>query len=70
MPSIAADPGYRGGGARMVGVAGEGGAFGFWPDTKSGGGGGGGGCCRFLAQYKKWGKGGMIAYQGAQDIVH
>ena len=43
MPSIAADPGYRGGGARMVGVAGEGGAFGFWPDTKSWGGGGGGG---------------------------
>ena len=43
MPSIAADPGYRGGGARMVGVAGEGGAFGFWPDTKCGGGGGGGG---------------------------
>ena len=43
MPSIAADPGYRGGGARMVGVAGEGVLLASGPIRKAGGGGGGGG---------------------------
>ena len=46
MPSIAADPGYRGGGARMVGVAG---CFWLLARYEKRGGGGGGGCCRFLA---------------------
>ena len=59
----AADTGFGGGGARMVGVAG--GGVGFWPDTKSRG---GGGCCRFMARYEGRGGGGgggsMIAYRG------
>ena len=70
MPSIAADPGYRGGGARMVGVAGEGGAFGFWPDTKSGGGGGGGGwwVLSVSSPIKKVGEGGYDRISGGPRI--
>ena len=50
----------------------RGGAVGFWPDTKSGGGGGGGGGVLSVSGLiRKAGGGGcgMIAYQGARDIV-